>query len=241
MSSSIGAPRRPGYRCLGRGLWRGLALALAAGLIATLATGCSPLTRYKVLTFFFTGVPPYGEEEKPEDEVVVKPVEVKKRGGQGRSIVVKATRYSHGPYDANQCYLCHQTSGSGGYRGFGKNKEVKASIKVTTGVSGKLVVPLEKLCVGCHTDKSPARAEADGLWLHGPVATGVCTLCHGPHAGIERYLLAKKAARVCIECHAEGLIHNRAVHKDQPDCLTCHNAHLGKDSRLLKADYQELW
>lgn len=239
MSSWTGAPRRPGPHRLGRGVWRGLGLALALGLVMTLATGCDPLTRYKVLTFFFTGVPPYGEEEKPEEEEV-KPVEIKKVS-RGQSIVVKSTRFSHGPYAANQCYLCHQTSGSGGYRGFGKKEEVKSDVTVTTGVSGKLVVPLPELCVGCHTDKTRARAEADGLWLHGPVSTGVCTLCHGPHAGPEPYMLAKKAAEICRECHAEGLIHNQAVHKDQPDCLSCHNAHLGKDSHLLKADYQELW
>ncbi len=239
MSSSTGAPCRPGPDCLGRGLWRGLALALAAGLIVTLTTACSPPARYKVLTFFFTGVPPFGEEEKPEEEVA-KPVAVK-QVKRGPSIAVKSTRYSHGPYAANQCYLCHQTSGSGGYRGFGKNEEVKSAVTVTKGVSGKLVVPVDKLCLGCHTAKSQARAEADGLWLHGPVSTGVCTLCHGPHAGSEPGMFDKKAGALCIECHAEGLIHNRAVHKDQPDCLTCHNAHLGKDSRLLKADYLELW
>lgn len=238
MSSSTGAPARPGPHRPGGAVWRRLALA-AAGLVMALTAACTPLARYQVLTFFFTGVPPFGEEEKAEEEEV-KPVVVKKVR-RGPSVVVKSTRFSHGPYASNRCYLCHQTSGSGGYRGFGKKQEVKANVTVTTGVSGKLVVPLPELCIGCHIDKSPARAKADGLWLHGPVSTGICTLCHGPHTGSERYILEKKATEVCLGCHGDGRIFNQVVHKDKADCLSCHNAHLGKDSRLLKADFQESW
>lgn len=218
------------------GPWRVAWLFLACALAALLLAGCNPVTRYKVLTFFFTGVPPMGEEEKDEEEdrpAVVAKVEKK------RSVVVKATRYTHGPYASNQCNLCHETSASGGFRGFGKKKE--AAVAAAGQVSGKLVAPMGELCAGCHESKSVASAYQAGLWVHGPVSTGYCVLCHGPHAGPEPYMLLQKADALCTECHAEGLVFNRVEHKEMRDCLKCHNAHLGKDSRLLKAEYREAW
>lgn len=221
-------PRRPHA-------WRAPWLLLACALGACLLTGCNPVTRYKVLTFFFTGVPPMGEEEKDEEETQVVVARVEKK----RSVVVQATRYTHGPYASNQCFLCHETSASGGFRGFGKKQE---AAKAGAGqVSGKLVAPVGELCAGCHESKSVASAYQAGLWVHGPVSTGYCVLCHGPHAGPEPYMLLKKADALCTECHAEGLVSKRAEHQEMRDCLKCHNAHLGRDSRLLRAEYREVW
>lgn len=232
----IGAARRlPSHA--GRGAARVFMLLLAGGLVMALVTGCNPVTRYKVLTFFFTGVPPMGEEEKPDDEAKPVLAKVEKK----RSVVVKSTRFTHGPYAANECYQCHEVSGSGGFRGFGKKEEAAASVAKAGAVSGKLVAPMGELCSGCHDSKSPAKAHAAGLWVHGPVSTGYCVLCHGPHAGTEPYMLLKKTNALCMECHTEGLVFNRTAHKDKKDCISCHNAHLGKDSRLLKADYREAW
>lgn len=211
---------------------------LAAGLILILSSGCNNYTRYKVLTFFFTGVPPFEEEKKPwvNDR---KMTEYTKE--QKRRKVVKATRFSHGPYASGECYLCHETSATGGMRGFGKKEEAADSITKPGIIPGKLVAPLRELCAGCHVSKSPEKAYEDGLWVHGPVSAGFCTLCHGPHAGPNLYLLQKNEDELCLECHAEGLVFSRTVHKDRGGCISCHNAHLGKDSRLLKTDYQEAW
>lgn len=216
-------------------LFSTLALLAAGGLALTLLTGCNPVTRYKVLTFFFTGVPPMGEEEKEDEPVKPTVAKVVKQ----RSVVVQATRYTHGPYASNQCNLCHETSASGGFRGFGKQEGAK--VAEAGAVSGKLVAPMGELCSGCHTGKSVASAYEAGLWVHGPVSTGYCVLCHGPHAGPEPYMLSKKTDTLCLECHGNGLVFNLNEHKEMRDCLKCHNAHLGKDSRLLKADYRESW
>lgn len=225
---------------------RVLLLILAIGWLGGM-TACTPVDRHKVLTFFFTGVPPLGAEDKEAEE------ERQRREEAGKSEIlrlvqvqvnkqrraVQATRFTHGPYASNQCNLCHETSASGGFRGFGKKEGAQTA--AAGQVSGKLVAPVGKLCVGCHTGKSMQEAEAAGLWLHGPVSTGYCLLCHAPHASPERYHLLKKPDALCIECHTEGLMSLRAEHEATRDCLQCHNAHLGKDSRMLRADYREAW
>lgn len=220
---------------------------MAAGGLVLGVSGCTPVDRHKVLTFFFTGVPPLGSEDKEDAE------ERQRREDAGKSKLlrlvqvqvnkqrraVQSGRYTHGPYASNQCNLCHETSASGGFRGFGKREGARTA--KAGAVSGKLVAPMAELCGGCHTSKSIAAAYQTGLWVHGPVSTGYCVLCHGPHAGPEPYLLLKKANELCQDCHKEGLIFSASLHADKTDCMQCHNAHLGKDSRMLRADYREAW
>lgn len=222
----------------GRRVSRAFLFLLAAGLVSVFMTGCNPVTRYKVLTFFFTGVPPLGQEEKPEEEAKAKAVAATSKQ---RAVVVKATLYSHGPYAANECFRCHEVSASGGFRGFGKKEEAAGSLAKPGIVPGKMAAPLAELCIGCHDTKSPLKATSKGLWVHGPVSSGYCVLCHEPHAGQEPYMLLKKADELCVECHARGMVFNQIAHKEKRDCITCHNPHLGKDNRLLKADYRETW
>lgn len=213
-----------------------LILAAGCGIAISFVTGCNTVSGHKVLTFFFTGVPPLGEKENPEEEE--KPVAAITKQ---RTVIVKATQYSHGPYAANECYRCHEVSASGGFRGFGKKEEAAGALAKPGIVPGKMVAPLVELCSGCHDTKSPLRAANKGLWVHGPVSAGYCIVCHAPHAGPEPYMLLKKPDDLCVECHAAGTMFNHAVHKDKRDCIACHNPHLGKDSRLLKADYREAW
>lgn len=222
-----------------RARWRACkarVLLLGCGVGLLLLTGCNTVTGHKVLTFFFTGVPPLGEKEKQEE-----PEKPSVAATKARAVVVKAQLYSHGPYAANECYRCHEVSASGGFRGFGKKEEAAGALAKPGIVPGKMVAPLLELCSGCHDTKSPLRAASRGLWVHGPVSAGYCVVCHAPHAGPEPYLLLKKADDLCVECHAAGLITNQAVHKDKHECTACHNPHLGKDSRLLKADFREAW
>jgi len=212
----------------------GLAALLLGG-------GCNPVTRHDILTFFFTGVPPLGSEEKDEDEdkpaLAQGPTVIKKR-----SITVVSPRFTHGPYAANQCYQCHETSASGGYRGFGKKAEAQGALAKAGAVSGKLVLPVAELCPTCHIGKSPARAYQAGLWVHGPVSSGYCVLCHGPHAGPEPAFLSVKADALCLECHGGGQVSTtRQEHQPLAECLKCHNPHFGKDNRLLKTAYTEAW
>lgn len=225
---------------------RGLLVILAGtGLMAL--TACTPVDRHKVLTFFFTGVPPLGQEDKEAEEERRQ----REEAGKGELLrlvqaqvnkqrrAVPAGRFVHGIYAANLCNLCHETSASGGFRGFGKKEGAQTA--AAGAVSGKLVAPVSKLCTGCHGGKSVQAAEAAGLWVHGPVSTGYCLLCHAPHAGPERYHLLKKPEVLCMDCHAGGRIFREDLHRDARDCLQCHNAHMGRDSRLLRTEYREAW
>jgi predicted CXXCH cytochrome family protein len=225
-----------------KGRSRSFLLALAAILVVAFGFGCDRYARHKVLTFFFTGVPPLEEGKKaPEKEKEPEKKAAEERKEPKRRAVIKATRFSHGPYASGACYLCHETSQTGGFRGLGKKEEAAGSVAKAGVVPGKLVAPLRELCAGCHETKSKERARREGLWVHGPVSAGYCTVCHGPHAGPQPYLLLKKANESCLGCHAEGLIFSKALHEGKKECLSCHNAHFGKNSRLLTAEYRETW
>lgn len=218
-----------------------LLLLLAAILIVAPGAGCDRYARHRVLTFFFTGVPPVDEGKKVEAKE--KPGERKaaEEGRKRKRQVIKATRYSHGPYASGACYLCHQTSETGGFRGLGKKEEAKGSLAKAGIVPGKLVAPMRELCTRCHATKSPAAARGEGLWVHGPVGAGYCTACHGPHAGPQPFLLLKKANESCIGCHADGFLFTRAMHEGKKECLSCHNAHFGRNRRMLTAEHRESW
>jgi len=223
-------------------------LALSCLFVFTLP-GCDRLSRHKVLTFFFTGVPSLEEQDKMKAERLEgtqkpKPddtTQVAAARAPSRSTALGSSRFSHGPYAANTCYECHEVSASGGLRGFGKKEEAAGSVAQAGVVPGKMVAPMAELCVGCHDSKSPAKAFEAGLWVHGPVGNGYCILCHGPHNGPEPYLLLKQADALCADCHTPEMIHAQDMHRNRSDCTSCHNAHVGRDRRLLKAEHQELW
>jgi len=233
--------------------WGGKVLApvLTAALVLTALAGCDRLSRHKVLTIFFTGVPSLEEQDRQQAAALEEAKKPKPatagaktasaKSQKSRGVAVQSTSFSHGPYAANECYQCHEVSASGGYRGFGKQEAAADSLAKPGIVPGKMVAPPAALCVGCHASKKPARASQAGLWVHGPVSAGYCAVCHAPHASPEQFMLLKKPDELCVECHAQALIFNKATHQDRTDCSACHNPHVGRDSRLLKAELQESW
>ena len=217
---------------------RVLLVSLAGCLAAISIAACSsPAARHKVLTFFFTGVPPEGATQDEQTATQPAAAQVVSR----QSLVVVSSRFGHGPYAASACYQCHETSASGGLRGIGKKEAAKSALAQSANMSGKLLAPVPELCSGCHEGTSPAEAVKAGLWVHGPVSTGLCTECHNPHAGPEQYMLEKRTDALCVDCHSAGMIVNRPEHQDRTDCVTCHSVHVSRDSRLLTADYRDAW
>ena len=196
-------------------------------------SGCSRQTKHKVLTFFFTGVPPLEEEKKAET----------KEGKAGeiptteKKVVSKPKPFLHTPYRLKMCDQCHQTSASfGRFRSKGSAVIVRAGL----GSPGMLVVPLKELCVKCHKYMSASSAFKEGLWLHAPAAQGNCTICHGPHQGDPPNLLLEKPDKICTQCHSEGFMLDSADHRKSTECFSCHNPHLGKDRMLLGKNYKEV-
>jgi len=213
-------------------------LLLTAALFVGSGAGCDRHARHDVLTFFFTGVPPLDEGRAVPEKA--KAAERKALVERKRS-AVKATRFSHGPYAASTCFLCHVTSETGGLRGGTKESKTGGSTARSGVVPGALVVPLRELCIRCHETKSPETARKEGLWVHGPVGAGECTACHGPHSGPQPSLLLKKANESCRDCHGDGFLFGTAMHEGKTDCLSCHNPHFGKSASLLAAEHRETW
>jgi len=112
-------------------------------------SGCDKYTQHKVLTFFFTGVPPIEEEKAAPEDKTEGSTEAKKEAG----FIPHMETFSHGPFGAGQCYYCHETYETVGFRKFGYKKPDDAP-KQGQGISGRLVMPLRKLCLNCHVQKS---------------------------------------------------------------------------------------
>ena len=203
-------------------------------VLIAFASGCDRHKRHKVLTFFFTGVPPLEEEKKPETEKEKAAEETKME----KKITPKSKKlFSHTPYRLKMCEQCHQTSATfGRFRKVGSRRMVKAGL----GSPGMLVVPLKELCVNCHKYMSASNVFKEELWLHAPAAQGKCNICHGPHEGPNPNLLLEKPDKICIQCHSEGFMLDSADHKKSTECLSCHNPHLGKDRMLLEKVYKEV-
>lgn len=205
------------------------------GVLIAFLWGCDRHTRHKVLTFFFTGVPPLEEEKQAPEEgkEVAEAEKVEKK----RRLISKTIPFSHGPYGARLCDGCHETSPIVGSR----RSTRRGAGGIGRARRGILVAPTRELCLECHTLKSAQRAYEEGLWLHGPVAEGSCTMCHSPHESLNPYMLRVKPEEICIGCHSEGYIFNTEVHRGSRDCLSCHNPHLGEDMFLLEQDYNEVF
>lgn len=175
-------------------------------LLILILSGCSTQSGYKLLSVFFDGVPNPSE----------KPVQTKDTGVKNDSInkvavaqnEINSTDTYHPPYRDRQCESCHD-----------KN------------VMGKLLKPQPALCYDCHEDFSTKYNT-----LHGPVASGYCSLCHNPHMSSAKKLLLREKQSLCIYCHDKKQVLKNKVHKEikETACTECHNPHGGSNRTLLK-------
>lgn len=196
-----------------------------------LATSCSEQTRYKALTFFFTGVPSSADERRAQERVHE---ESRVKNGVDRSILS-----SHSYFTSKKCGRCHLTSLSQSFSRAAQRGMPTVSLR-GEGTAENPRLPLKKICVTCHVNRSDIFASANNLWLHAPVTKGNCIFCHFPHQSRYPALLIDKAENLCIMCHSEGLIKLTNKHRELKDCLKCHTPHLGKDKLLLIKDYKEV-
>ncbi len=136
----------------------------------------------------------------------VPPLREERTGGAGveNSPATAKQRYGeHGPYAARLCDACHIQG------------------------SNNLVLPKEELCLRCHVLK------LDRAMLHGPLASGNCVICHGPHGSSNRFLLVADAKEFCLYCHDRDGIMKREAHQGvDAECTVCHDAH-GSDNQFL--------
>jgi predicted CXXCH cytochrome family protein len=176
-------------------------------LLALLASGCSPKVRHAVLSKLVDGIPPYisaEERARLESEAAVKARrEAEKANRHGRRAQVERhSLFLHDPFAADECFHCHKEAASP--RPLASQQASSAPSrrgKVATG-GGFLRMEVTELCFECHDEFSPERTARDGVWLHGPVASGWCVTCHDPHKSRNPGLLRHApAARLCLQCH----------------------------------------
>lgn len=210
-------------------------------VIASLSSGCSPDARYKVLTFFFTGVPEPGQQEQQAvsgKQVAATTIKKKKRK---RAIQV-SKHFTHGPFGAGQCELCHAVTASKPFR-TAQQKTASATARPSKkNIGPRLAYPVDQICLTCHAEKKSSLAETRGLWMHGPVANGYCVVCHSPHKSKRRFMLLRKDnIELCTGCHQMDDLLLTSAHSNATDlsCITCHNPHMGITAFLLKTGHDE--
>ena len=206
-------------------------------ILIAMVSGCDRQGRHKVLTVFFTGVPPLEEEKKGETEKD----NTAKMQQETKQTATQVIVYTHPLSAARLCNQCHLTTAN--FAMFGQ-KISTSSFQKGLPSPGPLVVPRQELCIKCHVDKSPAKVFAEGLRLHPISAKGDCMACHDPHQSQIPNVLLKTPREICNPCHKEAemmpKVKDKEAHKKPGECLSCHNPHLGKDRKLLTKDYKEV-
>lgn len=186
-------------------------LLLVCLLLLGAGGGCDAVTRHKVLTTIFDGVPslPPAEqlcEEYAQEQIAVLRGELAATQSEGR---VAGRGSSHRPYDEKNCGGCHDMDKRGGY--------------VSSGI--------EDLCFVCHTDFIV------GIYVHGPVAVADCLACHEPHSSRFPSLLKFDKRDLCANCHQESRVaaamHATVMEKNMA-CVDCHDPHFGNVQYFLK-------
>ena len=184
-----------------------LVTAAAVGIALALSSGCSADRRYRVMSFFFDGVP------NPHAAPTVAGAGATTGGGTGSAATAGGlVAYEHKPYIENKCNACH----SGNLGGFESFQKVGSDVCLKchqneltkfTVMHGP-VVAVE--CLRCH---APHESSVPGM-LNDNV-TAVCTQCH------VRGLLSSNPP--------DHLLPNSA-------CLRCHTGHGGPRHNMLRAD-----
>jgi len=123
----------------------------------------------------------------------------------GAAVARTVVTHDHGPYAAKLCNACHASG------------------------TNALIAPGEQLCFRCHDLGLEKR------FVHGPLASGGCLVCHDPHSSRSRDLLVSESDDFCLHCHdrrSKGGI--GAQHGLQENCTTCHEPHMSDRKYLLK-------
>lgn len=168
-----------------RGWWRSIAIAMALVTASALWFGCSPKKHYKVLSFFFDGVP---DPNAPAPGTIVR------RGADGQAILLSVM---HQPYQENRCEACHTSRNA--FEVISTPKEdscLTCHDKVKepwTFLHGPVAATQ---CLWCH---DPHRSTVPSL-LRSPAAS-LCRECHTQellNPVVTEHLDLKSD---CLQCH----------------------------------------
>lgn len=126
--------------------------------------------------------------------------------GQATPLTRPRTGTEHGPYAAKMCDACHASR-----------------------ATNSLLAPPTELCGRCHA------LDLSKTYVHGPIASGGCLVCHDPHASRYPHLLLSDSGAFCLHCHDRGDLDAVAAHEGvEAPCTECHEAHMSDKKYLLK-------
>jgi len=124
--------------------------------------------------------------------------------------LIRQSLWLHSPSANVFCWSCHR-------QGEGNTKVPMLSGRV------------DENCFECHVNRKKFR----NSYVHGPVGTGDCTVCHDPHGGEYEYQLwADAKAGICVGCHLDkkntqiktiGFYSHGIIQGG--GCIVCHNTH----------------
>ena len=182
-----------------RGRLRALLLILAGAVLVLTACSTVPRTKHQWLTFFLDGVP---DPNAPPQKTVAKAATPlgEPKTAPG-NVQVAALRVVHLPYQNRECQSCH-----------------------AAGFSNQLRMPKQELCFKCHGAVGDKAA-----FVHAPVASGDCLMCHQPHSSPLKHLLVEDAPGLCLQCHDSKQLSAVVGHSpgNTISCYTCHDPHSG--------------
>ncbi len=180
----------------------GLGLCVLIIVSASLAGACASTTRYRVLTFFFDGVPEPGSQDASaahlDDHAA--PFSAQTLGLASVDIPAAPMIVSvHEPVRERRCTACH---------------DMQSAMT--------LMANSMQLCDQCH---KADRVEQN--WDHGPINLGSCLPCHRAHDSPFPHLLDQPVPALCATCHAEDMNRTEPYHTGPraENCTACHHPH----------------
>lgn len=184
---------------LGAIIWMGCFLCLLCG--------CDPVTRHKVASTIFDGVPSLPPAADFCQDYQLKKVE-EKTASRKLAANDAGTGSSHLPYREKRCNACHDKTQESG-----------------------LIKPKNQLCFVCHPNI------LKGGVTHGPAAVGGCLECHEPHSSTNPALMKTEKAKLCVGCHKEKRLAQAMHEKVSSNgmyCMDCHDPHAGTAAYFLR-------